>query len=115
MTEAAGNEVKSIISKGEPVIFKIGITADPERRFFNLGYGYSSEYARMEIVAVTTPAWAVALERWLISEYKGASGCRNEADGGESAPRAGPVFVYLVWITSEEFTARRLKRKRAYS
>jgi hypothetical protein len=111
--------VRSITTGGgQPAIFKLGITANPFHRFSNFDWGYKRDgYEGMVLLCVTLPHWAVALERHLISVFQSVIGCRNYAPGGESAPRVGPVFVYIVHVQPDALIEFRLQlvRKRQRS
>lgn len=106
----------TIFDDGVPRIFKIGITTNPQHRFCNFCYGYHTEgYEQMVLLAATLPSWAARLEQCLISTFGSKQGCRNVAGGGESTPSVGPVFVYLVWVSSGNLTEFRLRRKRCHA
>ena len=80
-------------------IFKIGITRDPVYRMFNSGYGYAvcgEVYSSMTLLMVSFPAVCAYLERALIHIFQSQAGCRNMAPGGESAPKSGLCYVYVV-------------------
>ena len=80
-------------------IFKIGIARDPVYRMFNSGYGYAvcgEVYSSMTLLMVSFPAVCAYLERALIHIFQSQAGCRNMAPGGESAPKSGLCYVYVV-------------------
>jgi hypothetical protein len=112
LKECASREVAAILDGQAPTIYKIGITSDPRHRWGNFSYGYFREFSNMRILAATTPTWAASLERHLIHMFKLRTGCRNIAPGGENTPREGPVYVYVVYVSSDEYTDLRLKRMR---
>lgn len=116
MTAAAAAMVDRVLGAGwQPPVFKLGITANVVHRFHNFSWGYWREgYEAMVVLCATTPRWAAALERHLIARYGGISGCRNTAPGGESTPRAGPVYVYIVSVAPDnlqEFWLRRARKR----
>jgi hypothetical protein len=119
IVELAMAMVRSITTGGrQPAIFKLGITANPFHRFSNFDWGYRRDgYEEMVLLCATLPHWAVALERHLIAAFRSVSGCRNYAPGGESAPRVGPVFVYIVHVQPDALVEFRLQlaRKRRRS
>ena len=86
-----------------PAVYKVGITANPAKRWTNGVYGYSMDkherWEGMRILYVSSSSFSTALlETFLISCYKGAPGCRNEKPGGEGASnQAGPHFLYVVY------------------
>ena len=85
-------------------IFKIGITRDPVWRMFNPGFGYavygdpaSGElFSSMNLLVASFPAVCAYLEAALIRMCQSRPGCRNILPGGESAPKAGLCYVYVV-------------------
>ena len=77
-------------------VFKIGISA-------NVGFRMSayarSNFSEMRLLHATNVAdHAAILEVLLIREFKGHTGCRNIAPGGDGSMKAtwGPFFVYCV-------------------
>jgi len=103
-----------------PVIFKIGITSDPEYRFWNRRYGYYlCGWHVMKVLFSGTPEQGIDMERHLINDFKNVPGCRNVARGGENPPKEAPCFVYIAlanaaWshLDSPRCRARRIKDKR---
>ena len=112
MCRAAENMVERAIA-GQPTVFKIGLTSDPLHRWANFTYGYVHDgYISMTMLCVTVPAWAAALERYLINRFQGPHGCQNQAPGGESTPHQPPVFVYVVSVPADELVQWQLARAR---
>ena len=83
-----------------PIIFKVGIAADPDHRFWNREYGYDSEreWHFMEVQGRGPANQMRNLEISLIAGLGGLPGCRNEAAGGEGAhpDRVHTCFQYMV-------------------
>ncbi len=80
-------------------IFKIGITHDPNFRFWSDKFGYARKgelYSDMVVLASGPCVLVADLEARLIAEWRSVSGCRNDAPGGENAPRQSPAYCYLV-------------------
>ena len=80
-------------------MFKIGITHDPSYRMFNPRYGYAKKgeiYSLMHVLVASYPWVCGYVERQLIHRFRTRAGCRNTADGGESAPPEGLCYVYVV-------------------
>lgn len=98
-----GENCISKLSKQHPVVFKVGITSNPLRRWMHPLYGYARDrlekWQGMKVFSVTADSFSAALlESFLISKFKGTPGCRNENPGGESAcPGKGPHFSYVVF------------------
>lgn len=93
----------SKLSCKHPAVFKIGITANPIKRWKHPVYGYCldrrEKWQGMKVVSVNSSSFSAALlESFMISKFKGNLGCRNENPGGESAcPGEGPHFTYVVY------------------
>ena len=83
-----------------PIIFKVGIAADPDHRFWNREYGYDSEreWHFMEVQGRGPANQMRNLEISLIAGLGGLPGCRNEAAGGEGVhpDRVHTCFQYMV-------------------
>lgn len=100
--EAACELLRGIRSaNGGLIIFKIGITTDPEFRMHNSAFGYArvgvgEVYTDMWVLLKGAPGACVQLERSLISVFRNVSGCRNVAPGGETAPKEWPAYTYCV-------------------
>jgi hypothetical protein len=83
--------------------FKIGITHCPRWRFIDAPYAYTREdppWGKMEVLWVSDVVdFASDLEKDLIFHYKNAktTGRCNIKNGGDSAPKIGPCFVYCVF------------------
>ena len=84
--------------------FKIGITCDPQHRFWECDGGeYSKRYRIMTIVYIAPFSDPCKLhstgmmEREQITKFKHYGGCLNKARGGEGASRGSPHFLYVVW------------------
>ena len=96
-------ECISKLSRKHPAVFKVGITSNPVRRWMHPTYGYALDckerWQGMKILFVAANSFSVALlESFMISQFKGKPGCRNEKPGGESAcPGEGPHFLYVVF------------------
>jgi hypothetical protein len=83
-----------------PIIFKVGIAADPDHRFWNREYGYDSEreWHFMEVQGRGPANEMRKLEINLIAGLGGLPGCRNESPGGEGVhpDRVHTCFQYMV-------------------
>ena len=90
-----------VSQEGKPTVFKVGVTKDPQHRWFNSRYGYrldSAGWDKMVVLAKTEDKLAAGLlEAMLIKEFSSRSGCRNNAPGGEGLSPPGPYFVYVVY------------------
>ena len=82
--------IRELTSKGQQ--FKIGLTIDPNHRFYDASYAYAKEgYTFMCVIYRTENAQACGLmEASLIATFRGASD--NKARGGESIR---PVIFYM--------------------
>lgn len=94
--------VEGLISKpGCPCIFKLGVTKDPNHRWFNSNHGYSRDHDGWTIMILFAKLQdkmaAGLLESFLIQEYGKRPGCRNQAPGGEGLSDHGPFFLYVVF------------------
>ena len=83
------------------ITFKIGIAADPERRWSNPVYGgYVGEgiWCCMDVVAYGPANRCRQLEIDLISALRGVAGCYNVGPGGEGVhpDREHLCYVYIV-------------------
>lgn len=90
--QRAKASVEALLSAG-PAVFKIGITCSPLLRWRS----YAREgYAKMHLIhAAEEPATVQMLEAALIDAFRGRSGCRNVASGGEGPTGRPPHFTYL--------------------
>jgi hypothetical protein len=83
-----------------PIIFKVGIAADPDHPFWNREYGYDSEreWHFMEVQGRGPANQMRKLEISLIAGLGGLPGCRTEAAGGEGVrpDRVHTCFQYMV-------------------
>ena len=86
------------------VVFKIGATCVPLRRWNQPGWGYvhDKDFEDMRVIGRTRTAEGMAfLEAALINVFRGRPGCRNEALGGDgiatASADAGSFFVYVVF------------------
>ena len=83
--------------------FKVGITHSPRWRFIDAPYAYLQEsvpWGSMRVLWVSAEVdFACDLEKSLIEHYKtvGTPGRMNQKNGGDSAPKFGPCFVYCVF------------------
>ena len=97
------------------MIFKIGISANAPWRMFNEVYGYAvrgERYDRMDVLVASFLAVCAYLERVLIASFRSTLGCRNDAPGGESAPKEGLCFVYLVSLPEAKLRERFRRKAR---
>ena len=102
-------------------IFKIGITRDPVWRMFNPGFGYAVHgdpasgelFSSMNLLVASFPAVCAYLEESLIRMCKSRPGCRNILSGGESAPKSGLCYVYVVSEPCGDGKPTRKRRARA--
>jgi hypothetical protein len=87
-------------SSMKPIIFKIGIAAEPEHRFWNpeFGYHWEREWHFMEVQSRGPAQEMRKLETSLISSLGRLDGCRNVKPGGEGvrADRTHICFQYMV-------------------
>lgn len=91
--------ISELTKKGQQ--FKIGLTIDPNHRFYDAAYAYVREgYTFMCVLYRTENAQACGLmEASLIATFRGASD--NKARGGESIkPGCKYYFVYVVVLES---------------
>jgi hypothetical protein len=83
-----------------PIIFKVGIAADPEHRFWNREFGYDTEqeWLFMEVQARGPANHMRKLEISIIAGVGGLQGCRNQSAGGEGVrpDRVHTCFQYMV-------------------
>jgi len=83
-----------------PIVFKVGIAADPGHRFWNPEFGYETERAWhfMDVVWSGPANESRQLEIDLISAFRGLPGCRNVSAGGDGVrpDRKHLCFTYLV-------------------
>jgi len=93
--------IQSIVSRSTE--FKIGITLDPQWRFWSCAFGeYSKKFHKMTIVYAAPFSKAHRLhstgmmERDQIGKFKSHSSCLNVAPGGEGASAGSPHFLYVV-------------------
>lgn len=106
VTRHCENSIRKLSTK-YPVVFKLGITANPVRRWMHPTYGYALDrierWQGMKVFSATSHSFSAALlEGFMISLFKGTPGCRNEKPGGESAcPGEGPHFTYVVFRVLE--------------
>ncbi len=86
------------------VVFKIGVTTDPVRRYFDksIGYAKDKDFEQMLVLCRTHTAEGIGfLEAALIMKYGGAPGCRNVGPGGENVHKGsaepGAFYSYVVY------------------
>jgi hypothetical protein len=81
-----------------PIIFKVGMAADPDHRFWNREYGYDSEreWHFMEVQGGGPANQMRNLEISLTAGLGGLPGCRNKAAGGEGVHPDRVHFQYRV-------------------
>ena len=85
------------------VIFKIGASVDPVRRWFHPDYGYhrDSDFEHFRVLGRTRTSEGMCfLESALIALFKDRPGCRNIALGGDGISlhcEASAFFVYVVY------------------
>ncbi len=86
---------------GRCTVYSIGITRGPSYRFHRDDYGYFKlGFTGMWVLFRGPPHWAAELERMLIKEHKGKSGCQNIHRGGENAPPRGiGGWLYVAWAS----------------
>lgn len=96
------NNTISVLEKfkgrGEPVMFKFGVTSGPHHRWSNSAYGYKKErWQKMYVLHSSCEAGSVLmLEAALIALFDKEVGLQNTAPGGENPPKIMPCFLYLV-------------------
>ena len=82
------------------MVFKVGIAADPDHRFWNPEFGYHTErtWLLMEVLWQSPANQMRNLEVSVISAVQSLPGCRNESPGGEGvrADRVHECFLYIV-------------------
>ena len=93
--------IQSIVSSSTE--FKIGITMDPQWRFWTCAEGeYSKMFRKMTIVYAAPFSKKHKLhstgmmEIDQIAKFKSYDGCLNKAPGGEGASAGNPHFLYVV-------------------
>lgn len=104
LLRAAISKIDRIIER-RPTVFKIGITNNPAKRFYNPRYGYQLDgFRTMRLLwASDVRAGIAMLEAALILQYEGTPGFRNVATGGEGPPnRTPPFFCYVVTMPADE-------------
>ena len=76
-----------------PIVFKVGIAADPDHRFWNPEFGYETERAWhfMDVVWSGPANESRQLEIDLISAFRGLPGCRNVSAGGMVCGQTGSI------------------------
>ena len=86
------------------VVFKIGVTTDPVRRYFDktIGYAKDKDFEKMVVLCRTHTAEGIGfLEAALIMKYGGVPGCRNVGPGGENVHKGfaepGAFYSYVVY------------------
>ena len=83
-----------------PMVFKVGIAADPDHRFWNPEFGYHTErtWLLMEVLWQGPANQMRNLEVCVIDAVQSLPGCRNESPGGEGvrADRVHECFLYIV-------------------
>jgi hypothetical protein len=82
------------------IVFKVGIAAEPTKRYHEPDFGYAKEgiWRFMDVVVSAPANFCRHLEIELISAFRAVPGCYNEKPGGEgvSKDRVHLCFVYLV-------------------
>ena len=80
-----------------PMVFKVGIAADPDHRFWNPEFGYHTErtWLLMEVLWQGPANQMRNLEVCVIDAVQSLPGCRNESPGGEGvrADRVHECFL----------------------
>lgn len=86
------------------VVFKVGVTVDPARRFYDkaIGYAHDRDFENMLVLCSTETSEAIGfVEAALILKYRLVPGCRNIAEGGENVPKSSRPgvnhYCYLVY------------------
>lgn len=76
-----------------PIVFNVGIDADPYHRFWNPEFGYETEQALhfMDVVWSGPANESRHLEINLISALRGLPGCRNASAGGMVCDQIGSI------------------------
>ena len=103
----AREAIQGVLEKG-PTVYKIGLTGNPEFRFYKKpsraspspGYFYDPEKYQYMYVIFAGATWdeASLMEAVLISEFRAKPGNRNMNPGGEGRQVYDPpYFTYLVF------------------
>lgn len=86
------------------VVFKIGVTTDPVRRYFDksIGYAKDKDFEKMLVLCRTHTAEGIGfLEAALIMKYGMVPGCRNVGPGGENvqsgSAELNAFYSYVVY------------------
>lgn len=92
---------------GKLAVYKIGITLDPEHRFFNNTFGYKDDFDRMIVIGSGSAGEQAMLEAALIAifDLTRPEGLQNVKPGGEGHCSKGgdgdiasnPWFTYFVF------------------
>ena len=106
--------IEAVLAKGL-VVFKIGVTLDPQRRWHDpqMGYARDPDFHTMVVLLQVDSGEAVGyVEAGLLLKYLGRAGCRNVRPGGEgvSNQTPGPYFAYLVYRVLPDPPHRDLSR-----
>ena len=99
--------IDQVLAQG-PMVYKIGVTADPLVRFYKSptlqnpspGYYNCKEKFKCMYILYAGVTWeeAALMEAVLIESHQGKPGNRNILAGGEGRKQvAGPFFTYLVF------------------
>ena len=93
--------VDTILLKGL-MVFKIGVTLDPQRRWFDpkMGYCRDPDFHTMVVLLEVDCGEAVGyVEAGLLLKYQSVPGCRNVGPGGEgiNLQNPGPYYTYVVY------------------
>ncbi|CAL1145939.1 unnamed protein product [Cladocopium goreaui] len=97
------DKADQVLAAQAPCIYKFGYTHCAHFRWHNTTFGYKCAPDKWEkllvIYAASETISPAYVEGALIQRFKGASGCRNIRDGGETIQSHldGPYLVYLVW------------------
>ena len=98
----AEQSVRRLFGK-HPAVYKVGISSSPLHRWTHSVYGYARDryekWQGMKVVAASDTSFSAGLvESFLINQFQGQPGCRNERPGGETPdPGEGPHFTYVVY------------------
>ena len=98
-----------------PACIKVGITCDPQARFFNIDYGYVHEgWMAMRVLHAGTTDQAVWLETNLIASLWGTSGLKNDSPGGENPGKSKVCFTYSVAVRASSRELKCFKRRKVH-
>lgn len=93
--------IEAVLRKGL-IVFKLGVTLDPRRRWLDptMGYSRDPDFHSMIVLLELESGEAVGfVEAGLLLRYLTVAGCRNVGLGGEGIAKStpGPYYFYIVY------------------